>query len=206
MPHRVVVSSLGPAFTFFLKLNGYCLFPGFNKCPQRPVDPRLVAVSFFLEPGQHIRVQTKCDRFLQRLIELRQVVTEIMRAFPIVGGSLKPGDLAAFGNSHVPFHLSVYVYLCTDSIASTNVPRGTLRRLCRPMHQAALQLTLSCVRKRMRSGDRPGLQNRRVAGYPVTGGFDSHSLPPLLFNCLPPFSSLAESLGRELNHGSVIKT
>src|SRR5438445_7185193 len=104
MPHRVVVSSLGPAFTFFLKLNGYCLFPGFNECPQRPVDPRLVAVSFFLEPGQHIRVQTKCDRFLQRLIELRQVVTEIMRAFPIVGGSLKPGDLATFGNSHVPFH------------------------------------------------------------------------------------------------------
>ena len=30
----------------------------------------------------------------------------------------------------------------------------------------------------MRSGDRPGLQNRRAAGNPVTGGFDSHSLPP----------------------------
>ena len=30
----------------------------------------------------------------------------------------------------------------------------------------------------MRSGDRPGLQNRRVAGNPVTGGFDPHSLPP----------------------------
>ena len=30
----------------------------------------------------------------------------------------------------------------------------------------------------MRSGDRPGLQNRRVAGIPVTGGFDPHSLPP----------------------------
>ena len=35
----------------------------------------------------------------------------------------------------------------------------------------------------MRSGDRPGLQNRRVAGNPVTGGFDPHSLPPL-FNDL----------------------
>jgi hypothetical protein len=35
-------------------------------------------------------------------------------------------------------------------------------------------------RKRMRSGDRPGLQNRRAAGFPVTGGFDSHSLPPSL--------------------------
>jgi cysteine synthase len=30
----------------------------------------------------------------------------------------------------------------------------------------------------MRSGDRPGLQNRRAAGHPVIGGFDSHSLPP----------------------------
>src|SRR5271166_2594421 len=30
----------------------------------------------------------------------------------------------------------------------------------------------------MRSGDRPGLQNRRTAGLPVVGGFDSHSLPP----------------------------
>jgi hypothetical protein len=35
----------------------------------------------------------------------------------------------------------------------------------------------------MRSGDRPGLQNRRVAGTPVTGGFDPHSLPPF-FNQL----------------------
>ena len=32
--------------------------------------------------------------------------------------------------------------------------------------------------KRMRSGDRPGLQNRRAAGNPVAGGFDPHSLPP----------------------------
>ena len=30
----------------------------------------------------------------------------------------------------------------------------------------------------MRSGDRPGLQNRRAAGHPVAGGFDPHSLPP----------------------------
>ena len=69
------------------------------------------------------------------------------------------------------------------------------------MHQAALQLTLSCARKRMRSGDRPGLQNRRVAGHPVTGGFDPHSLPPMHFNCLPPISCGVESLGRELNRG-----
>jgi hypothetical protein len=37
------------------------------------------------------------------------------------------------------------------------------------------------VRKRMRSGDRPGLQNRRAAGNPVTDGFDSHTLPPVVF-------------------------
>jgi hypothetical protein len=30
----------------------------------------------------------------------------------------------------------------------------------------------------MGSGDPPGLQNRREAGLPVFGGFDSHSLPP----------------------------
>jgi hypothetical protein len=36
--------------------------------------------------------------------------------------------------------------------------------------------------KRMVSGDTPGLQNRRVAGIPVAGGFDSHSLPPSFNN------------------------
>jgi hypothetical protein len=37
----------------------------------------------------------------------------------------------------------------------------------------------------MRSGDRPGLQNRRAAGNPVTGGFDPHSLPPLFEQAAP---------------------
>src|SRR6266852_9647090 len=36
--------------------------------------------------------------------------------------------------------------------------------------------------KRMRSGDRPGLQNRRAASFGVAGGFDSHSLPPVFNN------------------------
>ena len=39
----------------------------------------------------------------------------------------------------------------------------------------------------MRSGDRPGLQNRREAGNPVTDGFDSHSLPPFVHNELRTF-------------------
>jgi hypothetical protein len=30
----------------------------------------------------------------------------------------------------------------------------------------------------MRSGDRPGLQNRRSLSHDSDGGFDSHSLPP----------------------------
>jgi hypothetical protein len=34
----------------------------------------------------------------------------------------------------------------------------------------------------MRSGDRPGLQNRRAASYGVAGGFDPHSLPPVFNN------------------------
>src|SRR5216683_5635382 len=34
--------------------------------------------------------------------------------------------------------------------------------------------------KRMGSGDPPGLQNRRAAGHPVAGAFDSHTLPPSL--------------------------
>ena len=38
----------------------------------------------------------------------------------------------------------------------------------------------NCLWKRMRSGDRPGLQNRRAASFGVAGGFDSHSLPPFV--------------------------
>jgi len=48
--------------------------------------------------------------------------------------------------------------------------------------------------KRMRSGDRPGLQNRRAAGNPATGGFDPHSLPPLFKN-LQTCKSLANQFG-----------
>jgi hypothetical protein len=36
----------------------------------------------------------------------------------------------------------------------------------------------------MQSGDCPGLQNRRVASDGVADGFDSHSLPPFVFNDL----------------------
>jgi hypothetical protein len=33
----------------------------------------------------------------------------------------------------------------------------------------------------MGSGDPRGLQNRRAAGLPVAGAFDSHTLPPVVF-------------------------
>ena len=40
-------------------------------------------------------------------------------------------------------------------------------------------LLFACeFRKRMGSGEPHGLQNRRAAGYPVAGAFDSHTLPP----------------------------
>src|SRR5277367_4197731 len=48
--------------------------------------------------------------------------------------------------------------------------------------------------KRMRSGDRPGLQNRRSLSCDSGGGFDSHSLPPL-FNNLQTSKSLANQFG-----------
>jgi hypothetical protein len=72
--------------------------------------------------------------------------------------------------------VSVSVSSCMQS--ETVLPAGVTAALC---SEAALQLTWNRrgqKRKRMWSGDRPGLQNRRVAGFPVTGGFDSHSLPP----------------------------
>jgi hypothetical protein len=53
--------------------------------------------------------------------------------------------------------------------------------------------------KRMRSGDRPGLQNRRVAGNPVTGGFDPHSLPPF-FNDLRRGAIRSHSVERQPGH------
>jgi hypothetical protein len=39
----------------------------------------------------------------------------------------------------------------------------------------------------MRSGDRPGLQNRRSSSFGGDGGFDPHSLPPS-FNELVGFA------------------
>src|SRR5580692_10774603 len=65
------------------------------------------------------------------------------------------------------------------------------------------------VWKRMRSGDRPGLQNRRAAGLPVAGGFDPHSLPPFFNNntshALPALvkpSTASFSVGNARKNGS----
>jgi hypothetical protein len=64
----------------------------------------------------------------------------------------------------------------------------------------------AATRKRMRSGDRPGLQNRRVAGFPVTGGFDSHSLPPFVLNELTVHRANLRVRARLPNCLAVIKT
>jgi len=45
----------------------------------------------------------------------------------------------------------------------------------------------------MQSGDCHGLQNRRAAGHPVTGGFDPHSLPPF-FNGLQRFRAVPRAV------------
>ncbi len=58
----------------------------------------------------------------------------------------------------------------------------------------------------MRSGDRRGLQNRRTAGLPVVGGFDSHSLPPFVFNGLAGLSIESQSETPSQNWVAVIKT
>jgi hypothetical protein len=41
----------------------------------------------------------------------------------------------------------------------------------------------------MQSGDCPGLQNRRAAGHPVAGAFDSHTLPPKIGGSLSMHTS-----------------
>jgi hypothetical protein len=58
----------------------------------------------------------------------------------------------------------------------------------------------------MRSGDRPGLQNRRVASSGVTGGFDPHSLPPFRFNELGIVPLASQSEIQRRNRVAVIKT
>jgi hypothetical protein len=114
--------------------------------------------------------------------------------------TLRPEIFRPFVTLACRFIYLPYVYLCTYILASTKCSTWNTRTILQtehsPMHQAALQLTLSQVRKRMRSGDRPGLQNRRVAGHPVTGGFDPHSLPPFFSTVYRFSSSFVEPLRR----------
>ena len=58
----------------------------------------------------------------------------------------------------------------------------------------------------MGSGDPPGLQNRRAAGLPVAGAFDSHTLPPFIFSGI---EGIAEGSHVEIvfrNAAAVMKT
>ena len=83
-----------------------------------------------------------------------------------------PAGLVDRATLVVAFHAGI---LC----ASKRVSKDTSANL--------LTNTESIRWKRLRSGDRPGLQNRREAGNPVTDGFDSHSLPPFVHNELRTF-------------------
>jgi hypothetical protein len=51
----------------------------------------------------------------------------------------------------------------------------------------------------MRSGDCPGLQNRRMASSGVIDGFDSHSLPPMKMQVLR-LAVLAQDFATRLRH------
>src|SRR5437868_551934 len=51
----------------------------------------------------------------------------------------------------------------------------------------------------MSSGDGPGLQNRRAAGLPVAGAFDSHTLPPFINN-LRGLRALLRAVKREIGN------
>jgi hypothetical protein len=53
----------------------------------------------------------------------------------------------------------------------------------------------------MGSGDPPGLQNRRAAGHPVAGAFDSHTLPPVRFQS----RKLHMVRGKRMRSGAVEK-
>ena len=58
----------------------------------------------------------------------------------------------------------------------------------------------------MGSGDPPGLQNRRAAGFPVAGAFDSHTLPPFTMDALHYAHCLRIALpegGAQLVHSSL---
>jgi hypothetical protein len=57
----------------------------------------------------------------------------------------------------------------------------------------------------MRSGDRPGLQNRRAAGHPVTGGFDPHSLPPFFKSAQRDNNVKSGSVDSPQNYGGRIR-
>src|ERR1700683_3350653 len=60
--------------------------------------------------------------------------------------------------------------------------RPTRRKLQRRRSKQRSFWEVSDSRKRMRSGDRPGLQNRRAAGFSAAGGFHPPSLPPFFNN------------------------
>ena len=63
---------------------------------QRLIDPRLVAAPRFLEPVQHVRVQTQRDRLLDRPVPCSNLGAYIARALGLTGAD-------AFSPSILPF-------------------------------------------------------------------------------------------------------
>jgi hypothetical protein len=76
---------------------------------ERLIDPRLVAAPWFLEPGQHIRVQTQSDRLLDRPVPCPNPGAHIVPTLGLTGRGHQPINLA-FLNSRPSFHTDVCIH------------------------------------------------------------------------------------------------
>jgi hypothetical protein len=89
--------------------------------PQPPINPRLVAAPLFLEPGQHIGVQTQRDRLLACLVHPLELLNHDVGVLRLLRRShqsdhfppsCSPGlRRSGLGNSCLPFHLPICIEL-----------------------------------------------------------------------------------------------
>ena len=62
-----------------LSRGGNRLMAFHDQVAQGAVDPSLIALSLFLEPSQHVGVDTQGDGFLDRAVELSELGREVAR-------------------------------------------------------------------------------------------------------------------------------
>jgi hypothetical protein len=152
----------------------------------------LVAGPLLLEPGQHVGVDTQGYGLLDRPVQGADVRNQIMPRFP--------SDAEAFSVPIFrPFVTLVCRIICQYMYRTAHInlrykifhgEHFKASKRSSPMQPMCFAANIEAAsRKRMRSGDRPGLQNRRSSSFGGDGGFDSHSLPPF-FNNLQTTKSL----------------